>query len=113
MRSIKIVLCSWGCNVKLIGVNRSYPTDPGVERCGVIVLVVSFWKSTFNLVGSGGPPGWGSPQVPLTQKNLPVPSCLDALRICAPSVGLGRRLSRFWSFAQDVSRVAEPLGYAL
>ena len=29
-RSMKTVFCSFGCILKLIGVNKSYPTDPGV-----------------------------------------------------------------------------------
>ena len=54
-KSIKIVLCSCGCSVKPMGVKTSYPTDPEVERCGVIAFVVSFWKKVFSLGGSTGP----------------------------------------------------------
>ena len=55
-KSMKTVLCSWGCSVKLKGVKTSYPTDPGVARRGVIAFVVSFWKKVFNSGDSGGPP---------------------------------------------------------
>ena len=55
-KSMKTVLCSWGCSVKLKGVKTSYPTDPGVARHGVIAFVVSFWKKVFNSGDSGGPP---------------------------------------------------------
>ena len=41
-KSMKIVLCSCGCIVKLTGVKTSYPTDPEVEQCGVIAFAVSF-----------------------------------------------------------------------
>ena len=53
------------------------------------------------MVDSWGPPSPGSPRVPLTQKNLPVPSCLDAWRICEWSVDPGRCLLRFLSFSLD------------
>ena len=45
--SMKTVLCSWGCSVKLKGAKTSYPTDPGVARRGVIAFVVNFWKKGF------------------------------------------------------------------
>ena len=54
-KSMKIVFCSWGCSVKLKGVKTSYPTDPEVERRGVIAFIVSFWKKVFNLGDSVGP----------------------------------------------------------
>ena len=54
-KSTKIVFCSWDCNVKLMGVKTSYPTDPGVERRGVIAFIVSFWKKVFSSGGSVGP----------------------------------------------------------
>ena len=75
---------------------RSYPTDPRVERRGVIAFVMSFWKRVFNMVGSWGSPSLGSPQVPLTQKNLSAPSCPGILHICALSVDPRRCLSKFF-----------------
>ena len=102
-KSTKTVFCSCGCSVKSMGVKTSYPTDPGVERRGVIAFIVSFWKRVFSSGGFGGPPNLDSSRVPLTQKSLPVPSCRDALHTCALFVGPGRRLSGFWSFGLDVS----------
>ena len=84
-----------------MGVKRSYPTDPGVEWQGVIVFVVSFLKKVFNTVDSQGPLGLGSLKVPLTQKNLPVPSSPGILHICVSSADPGRCLSRFLSFVLD------------
>ena len=55
-KSMKIVFCSWCCSVKLTGVKTSYPTDPGVERWGVIAFIVSFWKKVFSSGGSVGCP---------------------------------------------------------
>ena len=55
-KSMKIVFCSCGCSVKSMGVKTSYPTDPGVERHGVIAFVVSFWKKVFSSGSSVGPP---------------------------------------------------------
>ena len=55
-KSMKTVFCSQGCSVKLMGVKTSYPTDPGVERCGVIAFIVSFQKKVFSSAGSVGPP---------------------------------------------------------
>ena len=55
-KSMKIVLCSWGCSVKLMGAKTSYPTDPGVERHGIFAFVVSFRKKVFSSGGSVGPP---------------------------------------------------------
>ena len=43
-RSIKTVFCSFGCIRKSIGVNKSYPTDPGVARCGLTAFSDNFWK---------------------------------------------------------------------
>ena len=103
-KSTKIVFCSCGCSVKSMGVKTSYPTDPGVERRGLIALFVSFWKRVSSSGGSGGPLNLDSSRVPLTQKSLPVPSCRDAWHTCALFVGPGRRFSKFWSFGPDVSR---------
>ena len=55
VKSMKTVFCSRGCRVKLKGVKTSYPTDPGVERRGVIAFFVSFWKKVFNSGDSVGP----------------------------------------------------------
>ena len=55
-KSMKTVLCSWGCSAKLKRVKTSYPTDSGVARRGVIAFVVSFWKKVFNSGDSGSPP---------------------------------------------------------
>ena len=41
-KSTKIVFCSCGCSVKLMGVKTSYPTDLGVERRGLIALLLVF-----------------------------------------------------------------------
>ena len=108
---MEIVLCSCGCIVKLMGVKRSYPTDPGVEQRGVIAFVMSFRKKVFNMVDSQGPPSPGSLRVPLTQKNLPAPSCLGTLHICELSVDPGRRLSRFLSFVLDGFLPSMPPGH--
>ena len=112
-KSMKIFFCSCGCSVKSMGVKTSYPTDPGLERRGLIAFVVSFWKRVFSVGGSGGPPNLDSSQVPLIQKSLPVPSCRDALHTCTLFVGPGRRLSEFWSFGPDVSQPEVPPEYPL
>ena len=65
------------------------------------------------MVDSWGSPNPGSPRVPLTQKNLPAPSCLGTLHICVLSMDPGRHLSRFLSFVLDVFLPSVPSGYPL
>ena len=43
-RSIKTVFCSFGCIWKSIGVNKFYPTNPGVARRGLTTFSDTFWK---------------------------------------------------------------------
>ena len=43
-RSMKTDFCSFGCIRKSIGVNKSYPTDPGVAWWGLIAFSDNFWK---------------------------------------------------------------------
>ena len=98
-RSIKTVFCSFGCILKSIGVYKSYPTDPGVARCGLIALSDNFWKYV-----SSAECRWGFldrvlSRAPVMQRSLPAPSCLDAWHICGPVEGPGRCLSRFLSSA--------------
>ena len=78
---------------------KSYPTDPGVARCGLTALSDNFWKNV-----SSAECRWGfldrvQSRAPVMQRSLPVPSCLDAWHICGPVGGLGRRLSGFLSSA--------------
>ena len=48
-RSIKTVFCSFGKIWKSTGVNKSYPTDPGVAWWGLSAFSDSFWKVAFSL----------------------------------------------------------------
>ena len=98
-RSIKTVFCSFGCIRKSIGVNKSYPTDPGVARCGLSALSDNFWKYVSSTEYRWGFLDRVRSRAPVIQRSLPAPSCPDAWRICGPVGGLGRRPSRFLSSA--------------
>ena len=58
-----------------MGVNKSYPTDPGVTWWGLIAFSDNCWKDA-----SSAECPWHSldrerSQIPVIQKSLPAPSC--------------------------------------
>ena len=72
---MKTVFCSFGCVLKLIGMNKLYPTDPGVAQCGLIAFSDNLWKYV-----SSTECWWNfldrvRSQAPVIQKSLSVPSC--------------------------------------
>ena len=98
-RSMKIVFCSFGCIRKSIGVNKSYPTDPGVAWWGLIAFSDKFWKYVSSTKCPWSSLDWVRSWAPVIQKSLPAPSCLGVSRICGLVEGPGRHPSRFLSFA--------------
>ena len=79
--------------------NKSYPTDPGVARCGLTALSDNFWKYVSSTECQWGFLDRVRSRAPVIQRSLPVPSCPDAWHICGPVGGLGRRPSGFLSYA--------------
>ena len=75
--------------------NKSYPTDPGVARCGLIAFSDNLWKYVSSMGCWWGFPDWVQSRAPVIQKSLPVPSCPGVWRICGPVEGPERRPSRF------------------
>ena len=79
--------------------NKSYPTDPGVARCGWIAFSDNLWKyvSSTECRWNFLDRVWS--RAPVIQKSLPVPSCPGVWHICGPVEGPERCLSRFLSSA--------------
>ena len=75
--------------------NKSYPTDPGVARCGLIAFSDNLWKYVSSTECRWSFLDRVQSRAPVIQKSLPVPSCPGVWRICGPVEGPERRPSRF------------------